>query len=308
MPQDGRMLSEDAGPRVDLIKQRFAAVLQRVKRNRLFVAPVAARGAGAGTEGAGYYQLSNLASLKGSKGPKVVLGMLHTMPTGGFVLEDLSTRVRADVSQARLSNGLFTETSVLVAEGEWRNDMFVVSVIGGAPFESREQSRIMTPTVDAFHGLLDDTTRELMVAREVEMEDQHIVMLSDVWLDVPAVVERLAGLLNSYNQQPTEALPAVILLMGSFFSREYGRGSEDDQIVTECFDRLGNLLASFERVVAATRVVMVPDRQDPRATAVVPRGPIPDEFTGGLREAVPGIEMASNPTRIRLYSREVVVL
>lgn len=57
-------------------------------------------------------------------------------------MEDLSARVPVDLSEAEKTHGLFTENSVVVAEGMLQSDgVFKVAAFGLPPAETRAESQ-----------------------------------------------------------------------------------------------------------------------------------------------------------------------
>ena len=138
-----------AHEKVEMFRERFMLVRQRVRRNEHFSKPTsggagarAKRFGGAG-DVAGPIELTPIDSLLGAKGTLVLLGMLTQREDGKYHLEDLNGSVPVNLSRARVTKGLFTLGCVVVVEGyiNQANGEFVVDTMGFPPPESREEVR-----------------------------------------------------------------------------------------------------------------------------------------------------------------------
>lgn len=148
---------------------------------------------------------------------------------------------------------------------------------------------------------------ELEKLRDQELEhgqEGMFVILSDVHLDSPAVIERIERMLEGYGD--FDPLP-VFVLMGNFTSRPMsGSASDGAKAMMGYFEDLAGVICRFPRVAAEGRFVFVPGPNDPGITGVLPRGPIPNYFTSSLRSKVKHAIFASNPCRIRFFTKEIV--
>jgi hypothetical protein len=80
-------------------------------------------------------------------------------------------------------------------------------------------------------------------------------------------------------------------------------------------EALGALLASFPTVCQQTHFVLVPGPGDPGSAPVLPRPPLPTalcaphlvQVSGEPLSAIPNLTLATNPCRLRFYTREIVV-
>ena len=72
------------------------------------------------------------------------------------------------------------------------------------------------------------------------------------------------------------------------------------------FKDLVNVIHKFPRVAEEGRFVFVPGPNDPGITGVLPRGPIPNYFTSALWLRVKHAIFASNPYRMRYFTKEIV--
>ena len=131
------------------------------------------------------------------------------------------------------------------------------------------------------------------------------VVLSDVYLDSPSVLEKIEQMLEGYSD--FAPLP-IFVFMGNFTSRPLSGGVAGDgtKAMMGYFEDLANVICKFPKVAAEGRFVFVPGPNDPGITGVLPRGPVPRYFTAPLRAKVRHALFASNPCRMRYFSKEVV--
>ena len=156
---------------------------------------------------------------------------------------------------------------------------------------------------DIFHSI--GSLSELEKLREQEIEhgqEGMFVVLSDVYLDSPAVMERIERMLGGYSS--FDPLP-IFVFMGNFTSRPLSGGGSTKAMMGY-FEDLASVICKFPKVASEGRFVFVPGPNDPGVHGVLPRGPIPNFFTSALRSRVRHVTLASNPCRIRYFSKELV--
>ena len=123
--------------------------------------------------------------------PPVHLLPLSPQPEEGrYAIEDLSARLPVDLSEAEQTLGMFTQNCVVVAEGELRPDgVFKVAALGMPPPERRAESLQALQGLDFFGGRVPEERQ--LLSWEARHAEDRIVLLSDVWLDRPEILERL---------------------------------------------------------------------------------------------------------------------
>ena len=144
-----KTINAGAESKIELYRERFHLLQQRVARHRMFVKP--AFNAGGAAAQRTYCELTPLTGLLGhSVGTKYVMGCLSQLEDDRFFLEDLSGQIQVDVSNAATSSGLYTENCIVVAEGEVRkaDGVLEVRALGFPPAESREDTRNATNFID----------------------------------------------------------------------------------------------------------------------------------------------------------------
>ena len=152
---------------------------------------------------------------------------------------------------------------------------------------------------DIFDSIGSLSELEKLQEQEIEHgEDGTFVILSDVHLDSPSVLEKIERMLEGYGD--FEPLP-IFVFMGNFSSRPL-----DARAAMGCFDDLANVIGKFPNVARDGRFVFVPGPNDPGISGVLPRGPIPNVFSANLRSKVKHAVFASNPCRMRYFTKEIV--
>jgi len=299
--------------KVDMLRQRYALVHQRMLRQDLFRPnlltangrPISggAQNGGGGDEDC--HKITPIEGLLGRSGVKILLGMVAQAEEGQYYLEDPTAQIPISLTQTQLlTTGFITEQSIVLVEGELIDGTLLVHKIGHPIFEPRRNAldAIGLRETDIFGAI--PTLAELAKLRV--MEEQHgcegmFVILSDVHLDDVLVLKKLEVLLEGFDG--CDPLP-VFCFLGNFTS---GRGSSTKATMVGYFDELANVIAKFPRIAADGRFILVPGLEDVGLGAIVPRPPLPEYVTGSLRAKVRHIHFGSNPCRIRYFSREFVL-
>jgi DNA polymerase epsilon subunit 2 len=134
-------------------------------------------------------------------------------------------------------------------------------------------------------------------------EDGMFVVLSDVHLDNPSVLDKLEIMFDGYSD--FSPLP-VFVFMGNFTSKPLSASSNGANDIIGYFEDLTSLICKFPKISSEGRFVFVPGPNDPGMTGVLPRGPIPNYFTGSVRSKVKHAFFATNPCRMRFFTKELV--
>lgn len=207
-------LQADAKSKVQLYVNRFHLVHQRLKRNKLFrAAKFAGLGGGGGQSDCELTELKAMLGVVGEQ--RCVMGFLTQPEEGRYAIEDLSARLPVDLTEAEQTLGMFTQNCIVVAEGELQADgVFKVAALGMPPPERRAESLQALQGLDFFGGQVPDERQ--LLSWEARHADDRIVLLSDVWLDRPEVLDNLHTVLAGFSQ--LEQPPSLFVLMGAFQS------------------------------------------------------------------------------------------
>lgn len=310
--------------KTQLYEDRFLLIQQRLKRNTLFRPSKWATGAGPaghsagpgsvgkGDEserdafhGASSAELIELKALLGhERQRRFVCGFLTKHEEGQYFIEDLSARLPIDLSGCDTVDGLFTENCVVVAEGELQpSGEFRAVALGLPPAESREDSIDALQGHDTFGGRPTGQFEEADGAQEDDGD--RIVVLSNVHLDDPRVMENLAIVLDGFSASPKA--PSAFVLMGNFQTFDANGPRSKLSKLKENFTRLGRLLRGYPRIVSESQIILVPGPKDIGSGTALPRRGIPLPLVEGLREVVPGVIISSNPCRIRFRGAELAL-
>tara|TARA_B110001452_G_scaffold13274_1_gene10962 strand:+ start:210 stop:1865 length:1656 start_codon:yes stop_codon:yes gene_type:complete len=310
---------------------RLQLLEQRLKRNVLFKPPALSHGVNQKE----HIQLTHIDALLGRKGPRVVLGLLTEMEEGRFHLEDAHSAIPLDLSQAETHKGLFTRNSVVVMEGEVQpSGAFLVSTVGLPPYEARHESVAALGGLDLLYpahnvdgggggGGAAAAAAALApkAADEVE-QNAMLIVLSDVWLDQPSVLEKLEVLFSGYEQVGSEELRCgpramrpraaffCFVLCGNFVSPLGAAANTKRSQLRALFARLAQLLAKRPTLAKHAHFVFVPGPDDASTTSpdVLPRAALPDAIAGDvLREVLANCHLTTNPARLSLCGQSVVI-
>jgi len=300
-----RSLYGEAVDKANMFSQRYAMIQQRILRQDIFQPKlVTATGSSQNNEQGVTHTLTPVESLLGRSGLRYLLGMIVQVEEGKYYLEDHTAQVPLDFSQASLlTDGFVSENSIVLVEGEAIDGVLHVHNMGSPIVENRSDAikAIGLQNTDIFNSIGSLSEFEKLRDQEMEHgEEGMFVVLSDVHLDNPAVIEKLERMLDGYND--FSPLP-IFVLMGNFTSKPLSGGTK---AMISYFEDLTNTILKFPNIANEGRFVFIPGPNDPGITGVLPRGPIPDYFTSFLRSKVNHAIFASNPCRMRFFTKEIV--
>ncbi|CCI39774.1 unnamed protein product [Albugo candida] len=296
-----RKLHGTAQDRLQVLRNRFLSVDWRVKRNRIFSKPSSAFGSS--TE---YIELSNIESLLGINGIKRVIGMLGQDDRKRTYLEDLTSRIYLELSEAAYTEGFFTTNCTVLVEGEVINDILHVHSMGFPFPESKAESLNVLNGIDPLGLEISDQQLEQMQQLEKNGHHATFIVLSDVHLDDPSVMKHLDMMFQAFEN----LLPTLFVLMGNFTSsKALGSGLSRRRLQNfkECFDELANLILKYPKLAEYSQFILVPGPDDPCASLSLPRHPLMQSIVRDLCERVPNVVCATNPCRVRYYTQDIVI-
>ncbi|KAL3143406.1 hypothetical protein ABBQ38_002229 [Trebouxia sp. C0009 RCD-2024] len=299
-------LHATAQDRYRMYLDRLLLLYQRLRRDKTFSKPALAEADI--DQNATYCQLTDVKAMLGCTGQtRFLLGCISQLQDGTYYLEDMTGSLQLDLAQCQTSSGLYTENCIVIAEGELdHRGIFRAAALGMPPVESREDSRAATKGLQMF-GNDNLKASDWMAVEEAEQAAQadRLVVLSDVWLDKPEVLDQLHIVFSGFNG--LETVPSAFVLMGNFQSQPAPTASTDYSAIRENFKTLGSIISQYQRLQEESRFIFVPGPGDPGPANVLPRPALPAYFTADLRQLLPTAVFASNPCRMRLYTQEVVL-
>ncbi|KAJ1981501.1 DNA-directed DNA polymerase epsilon, subunit B [Dimargaris verticillata] len=271
--QPAQLLSA-AEAKAQIHQDRYDLIRQRLMRNEHFVPSTFSA-----DPSADVCRLDVIESLQGREGESFMLfGMLSQLEEGVLSLEDKHKSVRLDLSEIsshNQSSGMFTENSFVLVEGIYEDNVLRVEAIGLPPPESRLAS-----------------------------SEASMVVLSDVWLDSPVVLDKLKTLFRGFE---TSSIPLAFVFMGSFSSEPFLMSGKESLRYKGLFDNLATIIQSYRQLAETSYFIFVPGPNDPWSSDLLPRPAIPEFFTQTLRRKVKRCHFTSNPCRIKYCNREMVL-
>ena len=188
---------------------------------------------------------------------------------------------------------LYSEGMVVLAQGEMKGGIFVVSLLGPPKVESRE----------SFFQHFPSFADEERFSGEVP-ESSTMIVLCEIWLDRPAVRQKLRTLFEGYCAN--RFLPELFVLVGNFHSIPLDSLGTNTAAYTRGFEQLAEIISSFPLLSRHSEILLVPGPNDPFASGILPRRAIASPFVKSLAK-LENVRFASNPCRIKFYGRDVVV-
>jgi len=304
LPEEGKKSLFGAAPdKPALTRNRYTVILQRTQRHDLFSAPVP--GSVAPTAN---YTLQTVEQVLGQQGDcvnTIVLAMLVQIKEGKYYLEDPTAHMLCDLSKAKFHVGMFTEYTFCLAEGLYDDvkGVYVVTGVGLPPPEPAKVTRNYFGSVNFFGGPSQTCVSSVTLLSEIEQEkhDAMFVMVSDVWLDQPHVLDKLKTMFTGYSKAP----PFAFIFLGNF-SSGYSDLSTANK-VKDGFKALSDILSLFPAICQDSHFLFIPGPQDPGPANILPRPPLPASLTEPVTKRLAHAHMCSNPVRVQYCSQEWVL-
>ena len=310
IPQPGRgALHAGAKDRCTMLSLRLALIEARVRRHEAFKPPALGQGSLSGREHTNI-ELTAIDALLGRKGTRNVLGVLTEGDEGEYMLEDAHASIPLDLSTAMTLSGIFTQTSVVICEGEMTpGGVFKVNTLGLPPVEPRATSiRALEhdPLESEGEGIRPGEGAASLRGAEppaAAKKNAQLIVLSDVWLDRPSTLDKLRMLFAGYEHvgqpavgrarnSPPIAAFFTFVLCGNFSSPSLadanGGGGVGSAAYRELFRTLARLIGEFETLRTHAHFILVPGPGDAclGSADVLPRAPLPNAFIAPLRETI----------------------
>ncbi len=325
-----------------MLLQRYHLIQQRILRQDIFQNKMSINYSLSSSKNilqSEQHKLTPIEGLLGTSGTKTLLGIIVQVEQNQYYIEDPTGSIPIDLSQVTYpsTDGFITEYSIVLIEGEMSADgsgMLVVHTIGHPMYESRGDA---IKSIGMEHSNIFDTIpnlNELVRLQNEELEHGYkgmFVLLSDVHLDDTNVMEKLEKLFQGFegcDDDYDDQVPLpVFILMGDFASRypsssngiggggTRGAGhsssmppsSSSTTLIMSLFDDLADIISKFPRIAKEGRFVLIPSMNDIGLGSILPRPPLPHYFLKGLQSKVKHVHLASNPCRLRYFSKEIVL-
>lgn len=229
----------------------------------------------------------------------IILGFIDS-DGGQIMIEDTTGVVPLNISNTNPANGIFANGSIVLVQGDYHDNTVFCSLIGHPPaidYDSFTQLFWKLPSDPFGWGLKNDAISELEELLESEHSDSLILFFSDIWCDVPSVLDGFNYALSQYDQSP----PNIIVICGSFISQSIA--FDQYQKFTKHFAKFSDIIKSHKTIYDNTQIVIVPSLNDIGSPHVFPRTPFPTVFSSML----PNAHFMSNPCRIRFLNQTITI-
>ncbi|KAL5963522.1 DNA polymerase epsilon subunit 2, partial [Taenia solium] len=250
----------------------------------------------------------------------IVLGVLVQLKNAQWYLEDPTNLVKLDLSNSRFHQGIFSEGAIVLAEGYYDDnaEVFRATGIGLPPVERAAETRKYFSVTNPFDGESLDAPAAPVDQRMSRLldasPDSMLVLLGETRLDVAGCLEHLETIFTGYADFP----PCAFLLCGDFISADYSPYiGEKRGLLKHLFKRLTDIFLRVygdaeTRGFRQPRLLLVPGPHDPCVgpQGIYPRPQLPLDLFGMEERGASSTKwlwLATNPCRLRLFTREVVV-
>ena len=234
----------------------------------------------------------------------IVIGIID-IDGGTYTLEDETGVTNLSVGKdTKYGDGMFPIGCIVIVQGTAQGSYINALVIGHPP------PLLYPDFINVFWNLKEDPygwglTKEEMSYLHSQLMEVHqgslILTFSDVWIDVPSVVDQFNYVLSTYDKSP----PNMIILCGSFTSKiiPFNRIKE----FVRLFKKFVDVIKVHSEIFNNTQFVFVPSPTDPAAPKVFPRPALPLLIQKNMEEVFPTAIFMTNPCRIRFLDQTITV-
>jgi DNA polymerase epsilon subunit 2 len=294
------MFSDSAKDKISFNLRRFNIVKQRIlKRLRSETIETSSK----------MTSLTSIKSIKGINSPNLeryVFGLITEMSEGIFSLEDPEDFITLDFSSLKeYPKDFIMEGGLFLVKGICLGNRFVVQTISSVPCEERKETISMLTYPDVSDATNFAEPLHELKEMELQAKNARFVIISEVWLDQPQILERLKILFDGFNAQGS--LPELFILVGPFSSNPPKDGPRAWSHYQDLFDGFAEFIERIKNV-RQCRFVFVPAGNDPGfVDSMLPRPSIPESIFDAWRRAKFDFISTSNPCRIVYFSQEIVI-
>lgn len=251
------------------------------------------------------HKITPIASLLsvGESDNVIILGYLDCDgSTNSISIEDPSGIIELDISQLQPAGGIFSAGSIVLVEGSYCDKKLIGSIIGhppGTSFETFESRYWRLPTDPFGWELTKGALGKLDEMLTTVHSESLIVAMSDVWIDVPGVMENFNYALSLYDDAP----PNILIISGSFTSTPFSFDKYPE--FKKRFSKFCDIIKRHKTIYENTQIVIIPSLSDPSAPHVYPRPPLPASLQTFLD--APNVKFMTNPCRIRFLNQTITI-
>lgn len=254
-------LLPSASTKSAFVRERLNILKSVIARNENFCPPLAISTASDSSkqDRDSFMKLTSTKNLLGRQGKRFLLfGMLSTASDGRYELEDLDGVVGLDMEDAIPGEGIFTEGSLILVEGEYTEEERIrVFALGHPPSETRQDARQIHAHADVLGtGAITVKDEKAYRMHEEQHDDLCFVFISDLHLDHPKTMSSFRAMMQGYTD--ADFVPYAFVLCGNFSSTPW-TGAE---MVTK-YQSKSNRARRRDRVVTHATSVQLPFRHLP---------------------------------------------
>lgn len=293
------MFSDSARDKILFNLRRFNIVKQRLLRQLR-----------SETEKLSKIALTSIKSMKGINSPnqeRYVFGLITEMTEGTFSLEDPEEFIPLDFSDLKEAPSIdyVMEGGLFLLKGICLGNRFLVQNVSAVQCEKRRETMSMLTHPDITEATNFAEPLHELKQMELQAKNARFVVISEVWLDQPQILERLKILFDGFNAQGS--LPELFILIGPFSSNPPKDGPRAWSHYQDLFDGFSEFIERIKNV-RQCRFVFVPAGNDPGfVDSMLPRPAIPEPIFDAWKRAKFDFVAASNPCRIVYFSQEIVI-
>lgn len=309
-----------------MLAERYALIHQRILRHPLFRPTNLSSITGRSRTSNVKHKLTPIECLLGGGGERghgdsvLLLGILIQIEEGQFYLEDQSGQVPIAFQESVAIDGFFvTEHCILLVEGVFQDGVLFVDRLGHPLQESRELS---------LQSIRQQVSHPAYLSPKVskDFDSSTFVVLSDVHIDQPRILQELEGLFAKYENYDSHRMPCFIL-MGNFTSPTAHLPQQDrlysmqqtvgHERTVSAIEELVTTIEKFPKLARRAHFCLVPGPNDYRVLGsahlqTLPLPPLDKVMKSSLsgvimNKNVRHLHLCSNPCRIRWAGQEIVV-
>ncbi|OHS95026.1 DNA polymerase epsilon subunit 2 [Tritrichomonas foetus] len=248
------------------------------------------------------YSITPIASLISLGDESVILLGYLDSDSSTVTLEDPTGIVPIDIESVKehLLSGIFSVGNIVVVQADYHDGVVYCSLIGHPPAQTATSFFQLYWKVhnDPFGwDITKETSIELQELLKTQHENSLVTVFSDVWIDVPAVLDNFNEVLSKYDKCP----PNIMIICGSFTSRPFS--FDQFATFTKLFTKFCDTIKLHKTIYDNTQICIVPSLNDLGSAHVYPRPAFPESLAHLLENA----HFMTNPCRIRFLNQTITI-
>lgn len=251
------------------------------------------------------YSITDIGSLI-SKGDETVilLGYLDSDGDRTVTIEDPTGIVPIDTENLGQTMGLFSVGCIVVVQADYKDGVVYGTLIGHPPAQKIEAfyNLFWKVHTDPFGWeMTKEASIELKELLESEHKDSLILFFSDVWIDVPSVVDNFNYALSQYDDSP----PNILVISGSFTSRPFS--FDQFQSFEKLFSKFCDIIKIHKSICQQSHILIIPSINDLGSAHVYPRPSFPPSLQKIFTDSIPNSHFMTNPCRMKFLNQTITM-